>query len=322
MIRSSLKRFLPERLKRPLRRLRQWRPIVDYRPGHKNAVFLAGSSRSGTTWVADLINYRGDYRYMFEPFAPTNTRHSKLFRYLLYIRPGDDDPKYLRAATTIVSGRTFDRRAPQHNRGFVFGKRVIKEVRAQLWLRWLHQHFPGLPIILLMRHPCAVTLSRTKRKLANYFNNVFKQPELFDDYLNPFRAEIEQARAADAWEQRMFTWCIEHYVPLRQFRKGEIHLAFYEHLAERPKEELGRIFAFLGRSYDDAVLEALKRPSSRAKEWSAIVTGESLIGRWKSEVTDAQMRRSLEILSLFGLDKIYSDDPMPNAEAAYAMLKP
>ena len=309
-------------LRRSLAQLRAWHPILDIKPGYKNTVFLAGSSRSGTTWVADLINYRSDYRYMFEPFAPANTRHSKPFKYMLYLRPGDDAPEYVSAASKILSGKTPDRRGLLHNRGSIFGKRIVKEVRAQLWLKWLYDRFPGLPVVLLLRHPCAVTLSRTRRNLQNYFENVFEEPELFEDHLNPFRREIEQARQADPWEQRLFTWCIEHYVPLRQFRRGEIHLAFYEGFADHPKLEFDRLFSFLGATYDDSIFEALKRPSTRAKSWSAINTGENLVDRWRGEVSDAQMRRSLEILSIFGLDAIYDDGALPNVDNAFAMLRP
>jgi hypothetical protein len=39
-------------------------------------------------------------------------------------------------------------------------------------------------------------------------------------------------------------WCIENYVPLKQFKRGEIHLAFCESFCEKPESELA-IFAHL-----------------------------------------------------------------------------
>ena len=35
---------------------------VDLGHDHRDSVFLAGSGRAGTTWVTELINYRGAYR--------------------------------------------------------------------------------------------------------------------------------------------------------------------------------------------------------------------------------------------------------------------
>jgi hypothetical protein len=31
---------------------------------HRDAVFLAGSGRSGTTWLSEVVNYKGGYRYI------------------------------------------------------------------------------------------------------------------------------------------------------------------------------------------------------------------------------------------------------------------
>jgi len=305
-------------------RLRQ-QIIIDYGFGNKSAVFLAGSGRSGTTWIAALINYQGDYRYINEPFHPKHTPECKNFNYALYLRPENRAIEYLRVVRPLITGRAgYNKRTHQFNTRQLCGRRLIKEVRAHLWLKWLHVKFPGLPIILLMRHPCAVTLSRVKGKPKhpNFFEDLFSQKELFEDFLQPFQREIEQARSATDWEQRIFTWCIQHYVPLQQFRKGEIHLAFYEQFAENPSEELGRMFAFLGRTFDKKVFEALKRPSPVTRKGAAILTGESLVARWKDEVPDSVVRRSVEILSIFGLDKIYSDDAMPNSANAIAMLRP
>ena len=317
---STLRRSVLRPIRHALGHLRRLRPIVDYRPGPKNAVFLAGASRSGTTWVGELINYRGDYRYMFEPFARKNTRFSKIFDYALYLRPDGAHEEFYKCARGIISGRARDRHGRKYNRGILYGKRLIKEVRANLWLKWLRVQFPDLPIILLLRHPCAVTLSRMKRQLKNFFGDLFGQRELFDDHLEPFRRELEQARQADEWEQRLFYWCVEHYVPLRQFREGEIHLAFYEQFAENPKGELDRLFSYLGARYDSRIFGVFKRPSPVTKRWASIMTGESLIARWKDYVTASQLRRAVEILSLFGLDSIYSENAMPNTSNAFAML--
>jgi len=323
-IRSAYNRIVPRSMRLSLWNVRHFRQriIIDYGLSHKSAVFLAGSGRSGTTWIASLINYRGEYRYIFEPFNPKYTPSCKDFNYYLYLRPEDRADKYFRQARSLITGRAgYNGPTHRYNKRHLCGRRLIKEVRAHLWLKWLHFQFPGLPIILLMRHPCANLLSRIKGRLPNFFEDLFSQKELFEDFLQPFQREIEQARSATEWEQRMFAWCIQHYVPLHQFRKGEIHLAFYEQFAENPSEELRRMFSFLGRSFDESIFEALKRPSPVTRKGAAILTGESLVARWKNEVPESIVRRSVQILSIFGLDEIYSEDPMPNAANALAMLQ-
>ena len=56
---------------RPLSRL-PGGAYVDLEKGdHRSSVFLAGSGRSGTTWLSEIINHRRGYRYVFEPFNPS-----------------------------------------------------------------------------------------------------------------------------------------------------------------------------------------------------------------------------------------------------------
>ena len=59
------------------------------RGDHKSSVFLAGSGRSGTTWVSAVINHQGAYRLVFEPFHPGKVRMMRGFRRRQYLRPGD-----------------------------------------------------------------------------------------------------------------------------------------------------------------------------------------------------------------------------------------
>ena len=33
----------------------------------KHTILIAGTGRSGTTWLSDTINYKNQFRYIFEP---------------------------------------------------------------------------------------------------------------------------------------------------------------------------------------------------------------------------------------------------------------
>jgi hypothetical protein len=83
------------------------------------------------------------------------------------------------------------------------------------------------------------------------------------DFLKPFRAAIEAAQTA--FEKHVFMWCIENYVPLNQFKSGEIHLAFYEYFCTEPENEVDRLFTFLGEAYDERVFDAVRKPSSLSR---------------------------------------------------------
>src|SRR3712207_9472155 len=71
---------------------------------HRNSVFLAGSGRSGTTWVAEIINHRNGYRLVFEPFHPGRVGICGSFRRKQYLRPDDRREAYLGPARRILTG--------------------------------------------------------------------------------------------------------------------------------------------------------------------------------------------------------------------------
>ena len=70
----------------------------------------------------------------------------------------------------------------------------------------------------------------------------------------------------------------------------------------------------MGKKYDERKLFDLKKPSRMIQKISPIVTGESLIYTWKKYITDKQIQKAIEILKIFGLEKIYSHDSMPQSK--------
>jgi hypothetical protein len=107
---------------------------------------------------------------------------------------------------------------------------------------------------------------------------------------------------------------------LKQFKRGEIHLAFYENFCECPKDEIERLFSFLGKEFDETIFLNLSKPSSMSRKESAVITGDSIVDSWRKHITDEQVQRAIEIMSLFGLDRIYSEDAMPDASGAYTLM--
>jgi hypothetical protein len=283
---------------------------LDLNRDHRNSVFLAGSGRSGTTWVSEIINHRNEYRLIFEPFHPGIC---KIFRRKQYLRPDDRSEEYLGPARKVLAGGIRSSWTDRFNRKFVAHRRLIKDIRANLLLCWMRENLPGMPIVLLLRHPCAVAASRLALGWRDGLPEMMEQEELVEDYLSPMEAEIRAAR--NAFERHVFSWCIDNYVPLRQFAPGEIHLAFYENFIVHPEDEIRRLFTFLGEDFDRRVYRVLRRPSPLSRK------GESpSVDAWRRCVTDSQLERAVEILALFGLDTVYGARAMPDPSGARALM--
>jgi hypothetical protein len=280
----------------------------------KTTVLLAGSGRSGTTWVQELINHRHDHRAIFEPFLGSMVPFCSHFQRKQYLRETDDSPEFLGPARTILGGAFRNDWTDQYNDRPIYHKRLIKDIRANLMLHWLHRHFPAVPIVFLMRHPCAVVASQLRGRWGLNAADLLKQPQLVDDFLGPFVGLIRCAR--DDFENLLLVWCVENYVPLRQFRRGELLVVFYEELVRYPSREVGRLFHFLRRPVEPGAFEQLRRPSAQSRSWSTILTGDDLLEPWRRDLDASQIRRAAQYLRLFGLDELYGEDAMPRTQAA------
>jgi hypothetical protein len=284
---------------------------VDLAKGdHKASVLLAGSGRSGTTWLSEVINHGGGYRYVFEPFNPARVRAFEHFRSKQYLRPDDGREEFLRPARLALTGALRSPWTDRFNRTFVARRRLVKDIRANLLLGWMRANFPGMPIVLLLRHPCAVVASRLALGWKDNLRETMEQEELVEDFLLPVEAEIRAAR--DDFERHLFLWCIDNYVPLKQFGPDEIHLSFYENLLVNPEAELRSLFAFLGDDLDGRVYGKLERPSPLSRSYS---TGHSVDG-WRSHTSPRRLEKTIEILNLFGLDRLYGEGAMPDPSGA------
>jgi hypothetical protein len=292
---------------------------VDAGGDQRATTFLAGSGRGGTTWIAELINHANEYRFMFEPFTARHVSEVKAFRNRQYLRPNDDDPAFVAPARAIVEGRIRNRWVDYYNHRFVARHRLIKDIRANMFLKWLDVHFPGMRIALLLRHPLAVAASRLRHTWSNDLADFLRQEALMADHLEPHRHLLETVR--DPFEQHVLQWCIENWIPLRQFQRGELHLAFYEHFSVDPRGEIGRLFAFLGKPFSEKILERVERPSRMAWAAKGVVSALGDPDSWRPYVSPGEISRSLDILAQFGFESVYSASSLPNRDAAESLFK-
>jgi hypothetical protein len=303
----------------PIRRRMSVRFVIDRDPDHRKSVFLAGSSRSGGGWIAEIINQRNDYRYIFEPFHPKRVPWVKPFPARKYMRPDEEDPAFFQLARAIVTGRMRHRWTERFNTRFIAHQRLIKEDFGNLMLKWLHGSFPGMPLILLLRHPCAVALSYVTHGFQGAVGPLLEQEKLVEDFLHPYEEDIRRAR--DTFERAVFLWCVETLVPLRQLRPEEVHVVFYENMVREPVSEVEKLFGYLGKRAEDIDISKLTRPSLTArKASSAAWTGEDRVHAWQNKVTEAQRQRAAEIVESFGLDRIYTDEPLPRVEGVREIM--
>lgn len=322
---------LHRRLGRRLRREVGRRYCLDVGRDHTSAIFLAGSGRSGTSWLAEALNHRNEYHYVFEPFHPpqydspvpiqVGLPSCAAFTYHLYLRPDNAERRYLEPAARVLAGKARSRWTEQFNQRAVATRRIVKEVTANLLLPWFNAHFPGMPIVLMLRHPCAVAASRGSLKWDARWDmvldRVLRQTELLEDVAGPFMDLFEGA--TKYVEKQVLMWCLDNAVPLRLLRHDQVKVVFYEELVANPEEQIPRLYSFLGKPVEPSVYDAMRWPSLLSDWNSLALKGASRTASWRARLDASEVRRALSILAAFGLDAIYSDDPMPNPSGLPAL---
>lgn len=282
----------------------------------RKSILVAGTARSGTTWLGDLIASRIPSRIMFEPFNPDLVPDYSDFHYFQYVRPGTTNPKFHTFAEKVFTGEIRNQWVDRQNERIRSQYRLIKEIRINLALKWLYDNFPEIPILFLLRHPCAVVSSRmelgwaTDRDIEPFLS----QPDLFQDHLGSHLDLIKNAKTAE--EKHAIIWSVSNLVPLRQFKPGELKVVYYENLCTQLQAEMTSIFASIGQKRVDSVIDKIDRPSQTARVTSAIVTGSDKITGWKKKLSASQIDNILRIVDKFGLSHLYGSSLIPLKQVA------
>jgi hypothetical protein len=277
---------------------------------HKS-ILVAGTARSGTTWLGDLIASQLPCRIIFEPFNPDLVPEYRDFHYFQYIRPGVENPDFHTFTRKVFTGDIRNRWIDRQNERIRPQYRLIKEIRINLALKWMHDKFPEVPILFMLRHPCAVVSSRMELNWATDrdIEPFLSQPELMTDHLAPYMDLIKNAKTDE--EKHAVIWSASNIVPLHQFKPNQVKVVYYENLCTQPEIELPAIFASIGQPYHDTKNDAINRPSQTSRVTSAVVYGANKISAWKKKLSAVQVEKILRVVDAFGLGHVYDDSVSP-----------
>jgi hypothetical protein len=308
--------------KRPVRELRRRlfsRFLIDANGDSSRAVLVAGSGRTGTTWLAEALNYHNDFRLLFEPFHRRVVKEHGWDGEFGYIAPDAGAKRESAFAEEVFSGHLRNPWVDAQNRRLRTDRRLIKDISSNLMLKWLCRQFPDLPIILLIRHPFASASSRRKMGWPAEPAAFLDQPALVETHLSPFRGLLSDTH--EEFARHVLMWCVEYYVPLLDLAEREAHVVFYEDLVESPVETLTPLLHMLEIPVRKALRRSVTRPSTTSRKQSAVMTGDAPLKAWLRDVTEDEVKLGLEMLAAFGLDEIYSEGHLPKCSAGSVLSR-
>lgn len=210
------------------------KPIIETNSSISDTILIAGSARSGTTWVGEIVAKLLKARLIFEPFLLDDSKNFLLFshkylsnikakslpNYSLYLSNDSlAEENILYQIEKILKGKIRSYWTDRFTSIGLYLKRVIKDIRANLMLKFLNHKWPDLKIIWLIRNPIETIKSQLYLNIKcgwefDFEDKMLLQTQLIRDWLKPFVNTIKKAKTLD--ERLTHRWCIENFIPYNQ----------------------------------------------------------------------------------------------------------
>ena len=284
------------------------------------AIFLTGTHRSGTTWLARMLAASGIW-YAHEPFNPNKGRWPKA---LEYRSPDAEHPDVDALMKEVLDGgfreslrienadhrlmpfRLLPQRVP---------RMMIKDPIACLMAGYLSRRF-GLRTLVLFRHPAgfASSIARLGWPSGRYLRDSLADEALMREHLGAHRALLERYANEDSLASAAALHGALSVVLWNWTQNGYGKLLQFEQLCANPVVECERLFRELGLPYDEGVRAEHFRlcfsdtkPVAGYNPHAVERNSSSMATAWKEQLSVEQAREVRSIWDRFDLP-LYRED--------------
>ena len=232
---------------------------------YNTLTYLAGHSRGGTTWLAELLACQSDVRYLFEPFASqahpcTGIDTQTIFNGGRFIRvqkqgallPDIPLPRFFREAPVPQQPDPFGDLARQHLGRLVAHyfpgecgyHLLLKQPRLEN-LAWVVAACGPLRVVILDRHPFGVVNSLCRWNVIHWSEIEWQILQRDTTLPGTYRTLAEDARTP---AERMLVLAYLRSMHARDFCRTFPETTFvqYEHLCRDPWSQVPAIWRQLG----------------------------------------------------------------------------
>jgi hypothetical protein len=252
---------------------------------------------------------------MYEPFHPHSGKPFEGFPPYLYIRTSDPPNSMIGAARDVFSGRYCTDFTDRDNKSLRYDGLVIKDIYANLLAGWAANQFQHVKIVLLLRNPFSVALSKSQTKYWNWPSDptVFTtQDKLMGDYAGKF-GDLGRYTNADFVARQILVWSVLNCVSIDQLAGSSVYLLFYEDVLENPNVEIDRLMQYsFGNKFAKypPLGEATVKLDSRGSSGSRTAAADCQTD-WQSRVDRHTLRQGMMTLRDFNVDFLYGDTVSP-----------
>lgn len=222
-------------------------------------IFISGTHRSGTTWVASMLAEPGLW-YVHEPFNPNKQIWQEPFTYVP--TDGEDFKVDALMASILAGGARSTACDPYCEHAWMplrlfappVQRMMIKDPLACLLTGYLARKH-ALKTLVLFRHPAGFSASITRLgwPAGEFLNQFLNEKALMQNHLEPYRELMKTHRERDDLCAAAVLHGVLNTVLWRQAQENPDILQYqFESLCERPLEAFQEIFKALDLPYTEA----------------------------------------------------------------------
>lgn len=283
-------------------------------------ILIFSYPRSGSTWVAELINKVPRTVILWEPLHLRNVPEFRElgFGWRQYIPENAAWDEALETFNSLFKGAYLNHWLSNVAFPLEFysaDRMIVKFVRANGLLPWLTMNFDfEKDPIYLLRHPFAVAASQMKEGSWDYKFEEYEIPKMpFDEIFRAHASFLSTLKTKP--EEIVATWCINNKIVLESERhnSGWVTL-YYESLLLKPEEELIKLFDRLDMELPPGIFERLSKASYTTGEATFQKGIKPQLAKWRTSFDKEDITRMQRVLDYFGIE-VYSKNLLPKSLA-------
>jgi Sulfotransferase family len=282
-------------------------------------ILVTGAHRTGTTWVGKMLSANSQTAYISEPLNighRAGVLRACVKRWYTYITDKNESA-YLPSFNELLGFRyhCFDEIKSLHSskdffrmgRDFeIFGRGrlmhqrpLLKDPFAVFSLPWFVERF-NYQVVVTVRHPAAFASSLKRLNWPFDFNDLLDQPLLMQDYLEPYRKDMQVITADDVIGQASLLWMMIYRVvhSVRQ-QIPSIQVVRHEDLSLDPVPGYRALYQSLGLDFTSRVEQTILDSSSsenptevsRKKVHAVKLDSRANLDNWKRRLTSDEIAR-------------------------------
>jgi len=292
-------------------------------PDGKPNVFLFATPRGGSTWFMELVSCQPGFRYCAEPLdvrVPEVRKYSTIQTWEELYRP-ETTQRFERYFDGLLRGKiNFRNPNPLQSHYRLLTRRVVfKIIHGGVdRINWFRDRFKGR-IMLVLRHPVAVSISREEYPFLPYFPDSEYRRQFSNAQVQIANEVIEKGSKL---EKGVLAWCLHNSVPLRDAGE-DWAIVTYEQAILEPLSLIDYICDKLELPDAQRIIRQLKVPS-RVMQKSDSETRhllaqrqtsdmrQELVSKWMHKTEDQDVRNAMELLDVFGIDAYRYGEVLPS----------